>query len=135
LGDRILDLDDQASKKGERPLILEGPLVKAGMGTRGTSFGHAFLQREDGPATQTAENCSMSPSRKGDMVNASIIHMGQLFAIRFGDRQGAAVEPMASDTERRDIAADLASLRRASTRPGRHESAWEKPRLRISAFD
>jgi len=57
------------------------------------------------------------------MVNASIIHMGQLFAIRFGDRQGAAVEPMVSDAEMRDIAADLASLRRCDRRD---EAVWER---------
>jgi hypothetical protein len=49
--------------------------------------------------------------------------MGQLFAIRFGDRQGAAVEPMVSDAEMRDIAADLASLRRCDRRD---EAVWER---------
>jgi hypothetical protein len=96
------------------------------------------MRSSSGKTAQQLRRRKIVPCRrhgKGGMVNASIIHMGQLFAIRFGDRQGAAVEPMASDAERRDIAADLASLRRASRRPGRLESAWEKPRLRISAFD
>ena len=34
LGDGVLDLDDQAPKKSERPLILDGQPVKAGMGIR-----------------------------------------------------------------------------------------------------
>jgi hypothetical protein len=34
LGDRILDFNDKASKKSERPLILDWQPVKAGIGTR-----------------------------------------------------------------------------------------------------
>ena len=83
LSDRILDFDDQAPKKSERLLILDGQSAKSG---------DRNSLNELGPFVPPAGKAAVQPRRrkmvpthrpgKGDRVNALIICVDPLFAIR-----------------------------------------------------